>query len=196
MRKSTLVLTVIALLLLVGTAYLWYRAGVVMRQPNIAIEFPIRLTDGSVLEIPLSVPVRRACQAEIQYRKTASTDIEKALHGLSGEAALMLNGAIFARSRMPTHTISGESGFIGTILFAFKSKGEGRYILSLRVDHVPADLQNVKGRVKIEDDYHHNKDGIGLTVLSRALAVCTVLTMIVLICFWIRDIRKGTSMVS
>jgi hypothetical protein len=167
-----------------------------MRQPNIAIEFPIRLTDGSVLEIPLPVPARRACQAEIQYPRNESTHIVKALHGLSGDAELMLNGTIFARSRMPTHTISGESGFIGTILFAFKSKGEGRYILSLSVDHVPADLRNVEGQVKIENDFHHNKDGIGLTVPSRALAVCTVLTMIVLICFWILDIRKGTSMVS
>ena len=92
---------------------------------------------------------------------------------------------------MPTHTIAGEDGFMGTILFTFKSKEEGRYILVLRVDQMPTGLQNIEGRVKIENDFHHNKDGIGLTLLSRTLAVATVLSMMALIYFWI-DSRKIT----
>ena len=134
MTLATRLLTLLALLLLVGSAYFWHRARVVTMQPDIDIKVPVQLTAGSVLEIPLSIPSRRACEAAIQYPTAASIDIVKVLHALSGEAALMVNETIFARSKMPTHTIAGEDGFMGTILFTFKSKEEGRYILVLRVD--------------------------------------------------------------
>jgi len=177
-----------------SAAYFWYRAGVVSRQADINIDFPIQLTDGSALTIPLPIPARRACEAEIQYPKSASIDIPKALHELTGEALLTLDGTILAKSMMPTHTIASESNFTGTILFNFRSREEGYYLLSLRVDHVPAGLHNIEGRVKIENDFHHNKDLLGLTLLSRALGVVTVLSIIPLFYFWMRTERRKSEM--
>jgi len=170
-----------------ASAYFWYRADVRRKQQPLDIEFAIQLSDGSALDIPLSIPPQRACEAEIQYSKSAAHDIRKDLQELKGSATLARKGKVIAQAVMPTHTISGYMDFAGTTLFRFHSgAGDEKYVLSLRVSYVPADLRNIGGKVKILDDFFHYKDVIGLTLVSRALAISTVLSVIPLAYFWTR----------
>ncbi|HZR78531.1 MAG TPA: hypothetical protein VFA58_04945 [Chthoniobacterales bacterium] len=179
-------------ILFLASVYLWYRADVRRKQQPTDIEVPIRLSDGSALDIPLSIPPERACEARIQYPRPAARDIWKDLHELKGVATLTRKGKVLAQAAMPTHAISGYMDFAGTTLFRFHSgAGDQKYVLSLRLSYVPADLHNIEGKVKIQDDFFHYKDALGLTLLSRSLAVVIALSAIPLVYFCVQK-RKAS----
>lgn len=191
-QPALMVLSVIALLLLAGSAYCWSRARERTTQAPVNVEAPIHLTDGSVLNIPLTIPPGRACEAEIQYPKSASADVWKDLRELKGTAILTNNGKVVAEAAMPTNGGSGYPLSAGTTLFRFKSVEEGQYSLSLKVDHIPIGLANVEGKVKIQSDPHRNKDLLGFTILSETLGVVAILIIIPVTYSWLRNRRRSS----
>lgn len=94
---------------------------------------------------------------------------------------------------MPTQSISYAGTIIGTTLFRFRSEKQRSYLLSLKVNHVPVELQNLQATFKIEDDFFHYKDAIGLTILSEVLGVFAILIIIPLTYTWVRIRRRRTT---
>ena len=191
-KKSGRILLVwVAILLLIGSGYCWYRARVKHDQNPLDVESPVHLTSGSALNIPLSIPVTRPCQAELQYPKSASPHVSKDLQNLTGAATLTKGGNTIAQAVMPTYVISGYPDVAGTTLFRFKSE-EGQYMISLKIDYAPPGLNNVEGKLRIQDDFFHYKDVIGLTILSEVLGVFAILIIIPVTYFWLRNRRPRT----
>ena len=184
------VLSWIALILLAGSAYCWYRAKVVHDQSPLNIEIPIHLADGSAQTITFAIPWKRPCETAIQYPKSTSVDVVKALHALAGEVVLTSNGTDVAKATMPTHTISAAGSVIGTILFRFQAERDRCYLISVKVNYVPTELQNLQGTLKIQDDFFHYKDVIGLTILSEVLGVVAILIIIPVIYSWLRNRQR------
>ena len=191
-RSGRKLLTWLALLLLAGSAYCWFRARARHDQAPVDVEVPLHLADGANLNVPLSIPGDRNCEAQIQYPKLASTDVWKDLQELKGTASLSKDGKMIAESAMPTEAMSGDRSHVGIMLFRFKSANEGQYSLSLKVDHVPVGLTNVEGRVKIQNDFRRYKDVIGLTILSETLGVLAILIIIPVTYSWLRSRSRRT----
>ena len=114
----------------------------------------------------------------------------KDLHELNGIATLKCNDRTIAQAVMPTHAISAEGGFAGTVLFRFTPREGEHYLLSVRANHVPPDLRNIEGTVKVETDPIRNKNVLGFTLLNRGLVIAGVICTIPMLYYLLR--RRGS----
>lgn len=120
------------------------------------VECPIRLENGSSINVHFSVPNRGDHDIEIWYPRNASDDVGKDVRQIFGAATLRIGDAPVAQFPLPVdHGRSYRDGS-AMVLFSGPMNPRNDYILVLRVDSIPSDLAGSQAivRVPLVADYH------------------------------------------